>query len=380
MGFVGKKNQEHSNRSSLYLTLSPLTLFDTRYSECGRVLSSLRSLESVDLESLRIHDVIPLFSYQKKTEYLKMQLLKQRSKFFPKTVILSGNIEFDNFIFETTKNEAEYLTGPERIKVSHVDCPEQLIRLREINLTDLKELSLTNCALSRGLFSKLIQESEYLPRLAELTLKDVSLDQYCFSIVCRLRLDSLFLENITLTDSKINLFALLCLESQFIPRLRRLTIRNNLAQRDLRILDEEFLTKWVTLVGDQPFTSVNLNKLNAKSALDSTHSTSLVKNSSTGKENKTSSTKKSQSKTSRKSGNKKQDRRTADARRKESLAQLVSDWLQRLARFGRNLEYLDLNENAIHDEGLQTILVKLASSKLQSLSLKNTQITSQSNR
>lgn len=377
MGFVGRKDTPHSNGSSLYLTLSPLTLFDTRYSECGRVLTSLHALEAVDLGSLEIADVVPLFSYQKKAEFLKAQLLSQRCKFFPKAVSLSGNNQFENFIFETTENEAEFLTGPEKLRVANVDCPSLLLRLREINLVDLRELSLSACALSHCLFKKLLCEADYLPRLSVLELKDAALGRESFALVCRLRLKALCLDNVRLRDCKVRLFPLLCLESGFFPGLRRLTLRGVVSKKDLDVLDEDFLAKWVALAGDRPFHSVNLNQLNSKAALDLQLSGSLAKASSAGKENKTSSTKKSGSKTSRKSGNKKKER-AAEAGKQASLSQAVSQWTERLARFGHSLEHLDLSGNCLHDEGLSIFLRKLASAGLRSLSLKHTQVTCQS--
>jgi hypothetical protein len=377
MGFVGKKNQSHSNQSSLYLTLSPLTLFDTLYSECGRVLSSLRSLESVDLHSLQIYDVIPLFSYKKKSEFSKIQLLRNRCKFFQKKVNINGNHEFENFIFETTESESQFLTGPESMSISNVTDPDLLIKLREINLTDLKEFYFTNCKLSKNLFKKLIKESEYIPKLAKLSLRNISIDQWCFSIVCRLKLDELILDRVTLLNSKIRLFPLLCLESEFFPNLKSLTFRNNLIQKDLNILDENFLTKWITIAGDQSLSSVNLNRLNSKSNINSGNP--LNAESSGGKPIKTSSTKKSNSKTSRKSGNKKSEGKTLASKSQEAISNHISSWIQKLNFFGSKLEHLDLNYNSIYDEGLEIILQKLTTTKLKSISLKNTKITSQSN-
>ena len=376
MGFVGKKNQTHSNKSSLYLTLSPLTLFDTKYSECGRVLSSLRLLESVNLQSLKIYDVIPLFSYKKKSEFSKMQLLNNRCKFFKKNIVLNGNNRFENFIFETTENESVYLTGPESIHISNVSDSDLLIKLREINLTDLVELSFTNCKLSKKLFKKLIQESDYLPKLTKLSFKNISIDQWCLTVVCRLKLTELVLENITLLNSKIRLFPLLCLESNFFPNLKRLTIRNNLIKKDLNILDEEFLSKWVSIAGDKSLSSVNLNRLNSKTSINATNKHTKGEFSS-GKQNKTSSTKKSNSKTSRKSGNKKNEGKSDSANTKNVEDHIMS-WVDKLNNFGRRLEHLDLNDNSIYDEGLEIILQKLQTANLQSVSLKNTKITSRS--
>ena len=373
MGFVGKKSKEHSNQSSLYLTLSPLTLFDTSYSECGRVLSSLRPLEYVDLSSLKIADVIPLFSYQKKSEFLKKQLLEKRCKFFKKKIVLKNEFEFENFIFETIENEEQYLTGPEQIHISNIKSANLLIKLRDINLRNLKNLHFTNCKLSKNLFKKLLKESDYIPRLSELSLENITIDQWCFSVVCKLKLDSLILKNILLKNSKIRLFPLLCLESEFFPNLKTLTIHNNVTIKDLDILNEDFLKKWIELAGTETLSSVNLNKLRSESRANSAKGKSII---SAGKENKSS--KKTGSKTSKKSSSKKSASKTNESNKKEKILNTVSIWMDKLQQFGGKIENLDLNDNAIYDEGLQIILHKLKTKNLQSLALKNTKVTSKS--
>jgi hypothetical protein len=337
----------------------------------------MRALECVDLDSLSIHEVIPLFSYQKKSDYQKKILKAKRCKFFKKKIILDGKDELENFLFETIENKEEYLTGPQEMHLSNLTNPETLIRLREINLIDLKVLSLTNCSLSKDLFKKVLLESEYIPRLTTLSLKDLTIDKWCFSMVCQLELESLDLDNIHLLNSKLNLFPFLCLESHFFSKLKRLTIRNNVATKDLDILKEDFLVKWIQLANGQPPSSVNLNKLQSllysKSNPHSPGSTSKSQ-----KENKTSSTKKANSKTSKKSSSKKSSSRKSDRNQEKTLTDSLTLWTQRLDNFGQNLRHLNLNDNPIYDEGLEVILQKLKTKHLETLELKNTNITSQS--
>lgn len=379
MGFVGQKNKEHSNQSSLYLTLSPLTLFDTKYSECGRVLSSLRPLEYVDLGSLQIQEVIPLFSYEKKSEFSKKKLLEKRCKFFEKKVRLSGQYELENFIFETIENEKQYLTGPKELHISDVNEPGALIRLREINLVDLDRISLTHCSLTKEFFTKVLLEKDYLPRLSKLDLKDLEIDKWCFTKVCQLGLESLVLDNITLKKSKIRLFPLLCLESHFFPNLKTLSLRNILVPKDLDILKVEYLSQWIELANGRPLSSINLNKLK----MFSTQSTNRMdpsrgNTSKSEKENKSSSTKKGNSKTSKKSSSKKSSSRESERQQKKNIAKAMEFWIEKLGRFGESLEHLTLNDNCLYDEGLEKILQTVRTTNLQTLELRNTSITSKS--
>ena len=126
IGFIGQKGRPHSNQSDIYLTLSPLSIFDQKYSEAGRVLSSMSVLENCDPTNLEFVEILPLFSYKKKQEYKKMKLLEDRFQFFKNVVNISGQKQLDDFVFEFEDAKQNFLTGAKEIHLTNINNNEQL--------------------------------------------------------------------------------------------------------------------------------------------------------------------------------------------------------------------------------------------------------------
>lgn len=375
LGFIPKKNQPHSNHSSLYLTLAPLPLFNRKYSETARILSStlpfLPFSDPAQQNSLKIVTVTPLSTYHPQPLLRKRNLLCERSPFFPENLEFKSEAAIleltESIISEKKERGRKFLAGPKSLSFEGIESSAALLSIQELPLGHVQSLSFIRCRLDFDFFRVFSINRNFLPQLKSISLEDMKLTQQTLSHICKLELDSLSLTKIRLAESR-SLFQFLCLHSSFFKSLKKLKLSLALTPPDLHCLRADLLE----------------SLLEAEAKASKNHSSSAVQSQSQSK-----------SRSKGRQSSSKKDRSTASKDRKGKSGVLgvrsslskdggtfvrfevdVGQALADLSGFGVKLEELDLSGNQIFDEGLELVLSALPRNVLKKVNLKDTGVTS----
>lgn len=338
IGFVKDKKIIHSNRSQLYLTLSPIPIFDHKYSEVGRVLSSLDPLLLHQHSNISIEEVIPIMPYIKKEELKKHLLLRNRKKNFTSNISLNSEDDLTLFVNDYSENHTKYISGPINLKFKNIHNNSILFSLQNLNLSDVKSLSFNNCSLSFQFVKCFLSQRGFLPSLQSLSFENINIDSETLSKICDIQIEDFFFSNVNLkSKNNVSFFVYLCEQhTQFFARVKKLTIKNGIKYIDLDVFNKK---EKIAESYQKEITSIS-----------SKRETTSSKNS----------------KSSKKSFKKEENKEPIQI-------ELNFD------KFGNNLEYLDISDNQIFDEGLKIFFAQIKTHQLKVLKLSNTQITSEGN-
>jgi hypothetical protein len=147
------------------MTLSPIPIFDHKYSEVGRVLSSLEPLQLHQNSNISIEEVIPILPYIKKEELKKNLLLRNRKKHFTRNVSINSENDLALFVNSFSEDHIKYISGPVNLKFKNIHNNSILSSLQNLNLSEVKSVTFNNCSLSYQFVKCFLSQKGFLPSL-----------------------------------------------------------------------------------------------------------------------------------------------------------------------------------------------------------------------
>lgn len=268
-----------------------------------------------------------------------------------------------NFVEECVPEQDRYLSGPKSLSFAKIENQRTLMSIQTIPLSDVEELSFDECRLDYDFLRVFFVSGNFMPKIKAISLSNMRLTPQTLHQICQLRLESLSLRKVELTDCQ-PVFRFLCFHSGYFCKLKKVSFSLGLSPLDLACLSKDRLTEYFA-------TRASKSKLLASQS----HSKSRSK--------------------ARQSSNKK-DRSQASNKQKGS--QVVGSGVcsgfnrngnafvtysvdpekvyEDLVGFGSGLEELDLRGNQIFDEGLEMLLRALPLNSLKRVDLQDTGVTS----
>ena len=367
IGFVGKKGQPHSNHSSLYLTLSPLSLFDRKYSETARILTTTLPFEKYSSpgcqDKLKIETVTPLFGYQPASLLRKRTLLQKRAPFFKERVGFLDEDAIINFVEECLPEQDRYLSGPKSLSFANIENQATLMSIQTIPLSDVEELCFDGCRLDFDFFRVFFGSGNFMPKIKAISLSNMRLTPQTLHQICQLKLESLSLHKVDLTDSE-PVFRFLCFHSGYFGKLKKVSFSLGLSPLDLACLSKDRLTEYFAARASKSKPMVSQS--NSKSRSKTRHSSNKKDRSQTsGKQKGSQVVGSGVCSGFNQNGN-------AFVTYSVDPEKVYED----LVGFGSGLEELDLSGNQIFDEGLEMLLQALPRNILKRVDLEDTGVTS----